>query len=194
METWALRPASHLARSLLRQRIDQENLPPTNTDPLLLVVTPPVSAPATNRARTLRKDISSLQTGVAAVRQAYDGRPVRSRRRLLRFPLGGVGHSLHLYSLPWVRLPHRCQAATLSSILYNLLQLYHQEAQGLATLRLGLRVMIGTQQREKRSRVAESRSPRAPGPSPACPSRPPPADLAEEAVMVFTPSALPTLL
>src|SRR5215213_307595 len=30
METWALRPASHLARSLLRHRIDQENLPPTN--------------------------------------------------------------------------------------------------------------------------------------------------------------------
>jgi hypothetical protein len=31
METWALRPASHLARSLLRQLIDQEILPPTNT-------------------------------------------------------------------------------------------------------------------------------------------------------------------
>src|SRR5215208_5616135 len=31
METWALRPASHLARSLLRHCIDKENLLPTKT-------------------------------------------------------------------------------------------------------------------------------------------------------------------
>jgi hypothetical protein len=36
-----------------------------------------------------------------------------------------------------------CQAATLSSILYKILQLYHQEGSGVATLRLGLRVVIG---------------------------------------------------
>jgi hypothetical protein len=30
-----------------------------------------------------------------------------------------------------------------SSILYNILQLYHQEGSGVATLRLGLRVVIG---------------------------------------------------
>jgi hypothetical protein len=68
---------------------------------LLLLVSPPlVSAPATNRVRTLRQDISSLETPIAAVRQAYDGRPVRPRCRLLRFLLGGVGLGLHLYSLP----------------------------------------------------------------------------------------------
>src|SRR5215204_6858890 len=61
METWALRPASHLARSLLRQGIDKENLPPKilrTREPLLVIRTPPVSAPATNRACTLRKGIS----------------------------------------------------------------------------------------------------------------------------------------
>src|SRR5687767_8290137 len=94
METWALRPASHLARSLLRHCIDKENLPPKILrirDPLLFRRTPPVSAPATNRARTLRKGISSLETGIAAVRQAYNGRPVRSRRCLLGCFLGRVG-------------------------------------------------------------------------------------------------------
>jgi hypothetical protein len=76
METWALRPASHLARSLLRHCIDKENLPPKilkilrTRDPLLAIRTPPVSTPATNRACTLRKGISSLETGIAAVRQA----------------------------------------------------------------------------------------------------------------------------
>jgi len=77
----------------------------------LLVGVPPASAPATNRACTLRKGISSLETGVAAVRQAYNGRPVVPRCRLLGFLFGGVGLGLHLYSLPWVWLPHRCQAA-----------------------------------------------------------------------------------
>src|SRR5215211_3182072 len=94
---------------------------------LLLVGVPPVSAPATNRARTLRKGISSLETGIAAVRQAYDGRPVCPRCRLLGFLFGGVGLGLHLYSFPWVWLPHQGQATTHSGILYNILQLYHQE-------------------------------------------------------------------
>src|SRR5215208_1521619 len=67
---------------------------------LLLVGVPPVSAPATNRACTLRKGISSLEAGIAAVRQAYDGRPVVPRCRLLGFLFGGVGLGLHLYSLP----------------------------------------------------------------------------------------------
>ena len=76
METWSLRPASHLARSLLRHCIDKENLPPKilkilrRRDPLLLIRMPPVSTPATNRARTLRKRMSSIETGIAAVRQA----------------------------------------------------------------------------------------------------------------------------
>jgi len=136
MEAWALRLASHLAGSLLRHCIDKENLPPKilkilRTRHLLLVIrTPLVHPPATNRARTLRKDISSLETGIAAVRQAYDGRPVRPRCRLLRLLFGGVGLGLHLYSLPWVWPHHRCQVATLSSILYNILQLYHQEGLG----------------------------------------------------------------
>src|SRR5829696_60127 len=81
------------------------------TSLLLLEGAPPVGAPATYRARTLRKGISSLQTGITSVRQAYDGRPVRSRRRLLRFLLGGAGIGLHLYSLPWVWPPHRCKPA-----------------------------------------------------------------------------------
>src|SRR5215217_4828543 len=67
---------------------------------LLLVSPPPVSAPATNRARTLRKGISSMETGIAAVRQAYNGSSVRPRCRLLRSRLGGVSLGLHLYSLP----------------------------------------------------------------------------------------------
>src|ERR671920_942665 len=47
METWALRPASHLARSLLRHCIDKENIPPKilkilrTRDPLLVIRTPP---------------------------------------------------------------------------------------------------------------------------------------------------------
>jgi hypothetical protein len=110
METWALRPASHLARSLLRHCIDKENLPPKilkilrTRDPLLLIRTPPVSTPATNRACTLRKGISSLETPIAAVRQAYDGRPVRSRRCLLGCFLGRVGPSSHFRSFlrPWL--------------------------------------------------------------------------------------------
>src|SRR5215212_9949329 len=112
---------------------------------LLLVGTPPVSAPATNRARTLRKGISSLETGVAAVRKAYNGRPVRPRCRLLRSLFGGVGLGLHPYSLPWGWLPHRYQAVAVSSILCKILQLYHREGSEEATLRLGLRVVIGPQ-------------------------------------------------
>src|SRR5918993_3447906 len=72
IQTRALRPASHLARSLLRHCIDKENLPPKilrTRDPLLVIRTPLVHPPATNRARTLRKGISSLDTGVATVRQ-----------------------------------------------------------------------------------------------------------------------------
>src|SRR5215210_5274096 len=100
VETWTLRPASHLAGSLLLHCIDQEHLPPTIRDSLLVIRTPPVSTPATNRSRTLRKDISSLETGIAAVRQAYDRRPVRLRCRLLRFLFGGECLGLHLHFLP----------------------------------------------------------------------------------------------
>ena len=112
METWAVRPASHLARLLLRHRVDKEKLPPKilrTREPLLVIRTPPVSAPATNRACTLRKGISSLETGIAAVRQAYDGRPVRSNRGLLGFLLGRVGPSFHFRSFlrPW--LFRQCQ-------------------------------------------------------------------------------------
>src|SRR5829696_6200605 len=63
---------------------------------LLLERTPPVSAPATSRARTLRKGIASLQIGIAAVGQAYNGRPVSPRCRLLGLRLGSVGLGLHL--------------------------------------------------------------------------------------------------
>jgi hypothetical protein len=115
METWALRPASHLARSLPRHCIDKVNLPPKilkilrTRDPLVLIRTPPVSTPATNRACTLRKGISSQETGIAAVRQAYDGRPVRSRRCLLGCFLGGVGPSFHFRSFLRSWLFHQCQ-------------------------------------------------------------------------------------
>jgi|SRR5215213_1737971 hypothetical protein len=71
MEAWTLRFASHLTRARLG-RLGQENLPPQipRTQDLLLVIgTPLVSTPATNCARTLRKGISSLETGIAAVRQ-----------------------------------------------------------------------------------------------------------------------------
>src|SRR5215213_8625861 len=73
---------------------------------LLLVSPPPVSAPATNRARTLRKGIASLQIGVAAVGQPHNGRPVSPRCRLLGLRLGGVGLGLHLYSFPSLWLLH----------------------------------------------------------------------------------------
>src|SRR5215211_7671420 len=65
---------------------------------LLLVSPPPVSAPATNRARTLRKGISSVETGIAAVRQAYDGRSVRPRCCVLRSRFGRVGLGLHPFT------------------------------------------------------------------------------------------------
>src|SRR5829696_1560329 len=54
-------------------------------DLLLVIRTPLVSTPTTDRARTLRKYISSMETPIATVRQAYDGRPVVPRCRLLRF-------------------------------------------------------------------------------------------------------------
>jgi hypothetical protein len=189
METWALRPASHLARSLLRHCIDKVNLPPKilrTRDLLLVIRTPLVHPPATNRARTLRKDISSLDTGVATARQAYNGRPVRPRCRLLRFLFGGVGLGLHVNSLPWVWLPHQCQAATLSRILYNILQLYHQEGSGGGNVAArvegrdqaatkqetwsGCRLWLTTRTRSSpnQSRSASSRSPwrrTRPGPS-----------------------------
>jgi hypothetical protein len=103
METWALRPASDLARSLLRHCIDKENLPPNilrTREPPLVISTPLVHPPATNRVRTVRKDISGMETPIATVGQAYDGRPVVPRCRLLRFLFGGVGLGLHLHSLP----------------------------------------------------------------------------------------------
>jgi hypothetical protein len=84
-----------------------------------------------------------METPIATVGQAYNGGPVVPRCRLLGFRFGGVGLGLHLYSLPWVWLPHQCQAATLISILYNILQLYHQDGSEVATLRLGLRVVSG---------------------------------------------------
>jgi len=112
MEAWALRLASHLARSRLHNRLWQENLPPKILrirDLLLVIRTPLVTTPATNRARTLRKDISSMETGVAPVRQAYDGRPVVPRRRLLRFLLGGVGLSFHFRPFLRPSLLRQCQ-------------------------------------------------------------------------------------
>src|SRR5918993_1583301 len=69
-------------------------------DLLLVIRTPLVSAPATNRVRTLRKDISSIETPIATVGQAYEGRPVVPRCCLLRFLFGGVALGLQLYSLP----------------------------------------------------------------------------------------------
>jgi hypothetical protein len=160
METWALRPASHLASSLLRHCIDKENLPPKilrTPDPPLVIRTPLVSAPATNRARTLRKDISSLDTGVATVRQAYNGRPVRPGCRLLRFFFGGVCLGLHLYFLPWVWLPHQCQAPPSLAVCIIYYNYTTRRAQGVATLRLGLRVVIrpqGPGRTQEKSRAA----------------------------------------
>ena len=115
-ETWALRPASHLARTLLNHCIDQENPPSTNMGPLLVIRTPPVSAPATNRTCTLRKDISSLETGIAAVRQAYDGRSVRPRCCVLRSRFGRVGLGLHPFT-PFLLVAacHRGRRLTLAA-------------------------------------------------------------------------------
>jgi hypothetical protein len=111
-------------------------------DLLLVIRTPLVSAPATNRVRTLRQDISSLETPIAAVGQAYDGRPVRPRCRLLRFLLGGVGLGLHLYSLPLgcgclikARLP---PSLVFCIIYYNYTT---RRVRGVAMLRLRLRVV-----------------------------------------------------
>jgi hypothetical protein len=89
-----------------------------------------------------------METPIATVGQAYDGRPVVPRCRLLRFLLGGVGLGLHRYSLPWCSCPISISlaASSTSSILYIILQLYYQEGSGVATLRLGLRVVIGAQQ------------------------------------------------
>ncbi len=102
METWALRPASHLARSLLRHCIDKENLPPKilrTRDPLLVIRTPLVRPPATHRAHPAE---GYLQYGNT--------------------------HSGRLATVQWqVCTP---SAAALSSILYNILQLYHQEGLG----------------------------------------------------------------
>src|SRR5215211_2952128 len=123
-EAWTLRFASHLARARLGRHLGQENLPPKilrTRDLLLVIRTPLVSTPATNCARTLRKGISSLETGIAAVRQAHDGRPVSPRRRLLSCYLGRVGLSFHFRSflLPW--LLHQCQMIFLvfCTIYYN---------------------------------------------------------------------------
>src|SRR5215213_7314027 len=69
---------------------------------LLLERTPPVRAPATNRACTLRKGMASLETGIAAVDQAYNSRPVSPRCCLLGLRLGGVGLGLHLFT-PFLR-------------------------------------------------------------------------------------------
>jgi hypothetical protein len=76
---------------------------PRARNPRLGIRTPPVGAPATDCARTLREDISSLKAGIASVRQAYDGRPVRPRSRLLRCYLCRVGPRFHNRSFlrPW---------------------------------------------------------------------------------------------
>src|SRR5215218_7928047 len=114
-------------------------------DLLLVIRTLLVSAPSTNRVRTLRMYIPNMETPIATVRQAYDGRPVVPRCRLLGCHLGGVGLGLHLYSLPSVLPPHQCQAPpslVFCIIYYNYTT---REALGVATLRLGLRVVIRLQ-------------------------------------------------
>jgi hypothetical protein len=82
---------------------------------------PLVSTPATNRARTLRKRISSLETGIAAIRQPQDSRPISPCRRLLCCYLGRVSLSFHHRSFlrPW--LLHRCQTISLvfCKLCYN---------------------------------------------------------------------------
>ena len=79
---------------------------------------PLVSTPATNRARTLRKRISSLETGIAAIRQPQDSRPISPCRRLLCCYLGRVSLSFHHRSFlrPW--LLHRCQTISLVFVNY----------------------------------------------------------------------------
>jgi hypothetical protein len=76
---------------------------------LLIIRTPPVGTPATNRACTPRKGKSIVETGVAAVRQPQNGRPVSPSRRLLRFHLGGVGLHYHLRLLLRQWHLHRCR-------------------------------------------------------------------------------------
>ena len=101
MGTRVLRLASHLAIEGPRPRPVQEHLFPEilrTRDPRLVIRTPSVGAPATDRARTPRKDVSSLNAGIASVRQAYDGRPVSPRGRLLRCYLCRVGPSVHYRS------------------------------------------------------------------------------------------------
>jgi hypothetical protein len=70
-------------------------------DLLLVIRTPLVGTPATDCARTLRKDISSMEARIASVRQAYNGRPVSPRCRLLGSFLGGVGLCFHFH--PFLR-------------------------------------------------------------------------------------------
>ena len=81
---------------------------------------PLVSTPATNRARTLRKRIPSLETGIAAVRQPQDSRPVYPGRRLLCCYLGRVSLSFHHRSFlrPWPF--HQCQTRFLSLVFCRL--------------------------------------------------------------------------
>jgi hypothetical protein len=82
---------------------------------------PLVSTPATNRSRTLRKRISSKETGIAAIRQPQDSRLVCPGRRILCCYLGRVSLSSHYRSFlrPW--LLHRCQTISLVSckLCYN---------------------------------------------------------------------------
>ena len=69
---------------------------------LLLVRTPLINAPALMpqrlTARTLRKGLSSVEPGIAAVRQPYNSRAIRPGCRLLRSRLGCVSLGLHLCS------------------------------------------------------------------------------------------------
>src|SRR5215213_7490 len=137
MEAWALCPASHLARYPLRRRLDQEYLPPKiprTRDLLLVIRVPLVSTPATNRARTLRKRIPGLETGIATVRQAYDGRPVRPRCRLLGCFLGRKGLSCHFSFLPSALAASLIPGQiSILSILFIMLQLYTTEGQKART-------------------------------------------------------------
>jgi hypothetical protein len=88
-----------------------------------------------------------MKTGVATGWQAYDGRPVGPRCRLLRYLLGGVGLGLQLHSFPWggclidTRLP---LSLAFCIIYYNCTTM---RAWGVATLRLGLKVVVGPRQK-----------------------------------------------